>query len=68
MILSYCLDGRHLPQDILFFKFYVFIFKYHYSGWRGVDPETAMFSGKHGSFRINSLPASGLPTQTKKIP
>jgi hypothetical protein len=24
--------------------------------------------GKHGTFGINSVPASGLPTQTEKIP
>jgi hypothetical protein len=34
----------------------------------GVDPNCASFSGKDGAVWINSVPASGLPTQTEKIP
>jgi hypothetical protein len=29
MILSYSLDVRHVPLHIIFFYFYVFVFKYY---------------------------------------
>jgi hypothetical protein len=51
------------------FFFIYFIFSYFNININvGAVPNCASFSGKGGAVWINFVPASGLPTQTEKIP
>jgi hypothetical protein len=74
MILSYSLDVRQVPPQILFFKFYLFIFKLYHLWWCGVDPSLSWqpwfgyriytkhrpTSGKNGTFGFTPHHPTGI--------